>query len=285
MPEGDTVWRTAQRLDEALAGRPLRTLELRWGSLGALDLLPAVTVAVVSRGKHVLHRLDTGLTVHTHLKMEGSWRIAASAGLSPGRLRNHDARVVAATDEWTALGLRLGLVEVWPTREDAGRLAHLGPDLLGEDWSLDRAVANLQADPAARIGAGLLDQRNLAGIGTFWASEGLHLRRLGPWRAAADIDEATLRGLLTTIRDLMLRAAHTGVQSSTGTLARGRTNYVHGRSGRPCRRCGGAVRVAEIGAADRRRTMFYCPACQGGLAPDDDGRPQRPLGATPRTGR
>ena len=73
------------------------------------------------------------------------------------------------------------------------------------------------------------------------------------------------------------------VQSTTGSRRRGENTWVHGRSGRPCRRCGGTVRVAMIGPPTRERTMFYCPACQGGLAPTDDGRPQRPLGSGRRT--
>ena len=63
--------------------------------------------------------------------------------------------------------------------------------------------------------------------------------------------------------------------------AAGEEAYVHARSGRPCRRCGDTVRVAMAGVAPRDRTIFSCPTCQGGLAPTDDGRPQRPLGSTP----
>ncbi|MEI2779374.1 MAG: DNA-formamidopyrimidine glycosylase family protein [Tetrasphaera sp.] len=279
MPEGDTVWRTAHRLDQALGGKPLLTLELRWGELGGRELLPAATLSVASRGKHLLHRLDTGLTVHSHLKLEGSWRIERTATLPPALLHHPDLRALARCATWSALGLRLGLLEIWPTRQEEARLGYLGPDLLGEDWSTERAVSRLQADRPRPIGAALLDQRNLAGIGTFWASEGLHLARLSPWAPVAEFDRATLEHLLTSIRQVMQQAAQTGIQNSTGFTARGRTSYVHGRSGRPCRRCGQPVRVAAIGEGTRRRTMFYCPACQGGRAPTDDGRPQQPLGA------
>ena len=76
----------------------------------------------------------------------------------------------------------------------------------------------------------------------------------------------------------MAAARRTGWQASTGLRRTGEESYVHARSGRPCRRCGDTVRVATTGVVPRDRTMFSCPTCQGGLAPTDDGRPQRPLG-------
>ena len=75
------------------------------------------------------------------------------------------------------------------------------------------------------------------------------------------------------------------VQSSTGSYQLGEAHYVHARSGRACRRCGTTVRVAPIGEPTRERTMFYCPGCQGGLGPTDDGRRQAPLGSTRGAGR
>jgi endonuclease-8 len=69
------------------------------------------------------------------------------------------------------------------------------------------------------------------------------------------------------------------VQTSTGIRRDGENAYVHARSGRPCRRCGTTIRVAPIGPPTRERAMFYCPSCQGGLAPGDSGRPIAPLGA------
>ena len=75
MPEGDTVWRTATRLHQALAGHPVTRWDLRWGELATSDLVGATTLEVVSRGKHILQRLDAGVTLHSHLRMEGQWRI------------------------------------------------------------------------------------------------------------------------------------------------------------------------------------------------------------------
>ena len=85
--------------------------------------------------------------------------------------------------------------------------------------------------------------------------------------------------MLERLHRLMDAARRTGWQASTGIQRHGEESYVHARSGRPCRRCGDTVRVALTGVAPRQRTMFSCPTCQGGLAPTDDGRPQRPLGS------
>ena len=277
MPEGDTVWRTAHRLHQALAGREVVLCDLRFPHLATVDLRGTTTLEVVSRGKHLLHRFDSGVTLHSHLKMEGQWRVEAPADTARW-LRRNDLRAAVGTATWSALGLRLGLLELVATSAEGSVVGHLGPDLLGPDWDLAVALANLRASHDT-IGAALLDQRNLAGIGTLWASESLFLSRLGPWTPVTDLDDADLERLVTRARTLLDQARHHAVQSSTGNRRKGEENYVHARSGRPCRRCGTTVRVAMIGPPLRERTMFYCPGCQHGLGPTDDGRPQRPLGS------
>ncbi len=132
------------------------------------------------------------------------------------------------------------------------------------------------------IGDTLLDQRVLAGIGTFWASEILFIERVLPWTPARDLDRERVLAMLERLHRLMAASRGSGWQATTGIQRSGEEAYVHGRSGRPCRRCGDTVRVATTGAAPRQRTLFSCPTCQGGLAPTDDGRPQRPLGSGKR---
>ena len=136
---------------------------------------------------------------------------------------------------------------------------------------------------AATIGAALLDQRNLAGVGTLWASESLFLERIHPWAPADSLDPGVVSALVTARAPALDAARQHAVQSTTGSRrARARPPRCTRRSGRPCRRCGEGVRVAMIGEAPQERTMFYCPHCQGGLAPTDDGRAQRPLGSGAR---
>jgi endonuclease-8 len=277
MPEGDTVWRTAHRLHQALAGEDLVLCDLRFPEIATVDLTGATTTEVVSRGKHVLHRLDTGVTVHSHLRMEGQWRVERAE--ETGRwLRRADLRAALGTSTWAALGLRLGMLEVLPTAREGDVVGHLGPDVLGPDWDPERAVANLAAD-SQPVGSALLDQRNLAGVGTLWASESLFLERLHPWTPASQVPRERLDSLVARIFTLLDVSRLHAVQSSTGSRRRGEEHYVHARSGRPCRRCGSTVRVAMTGPPTQERTMFYCPTCQGGLAPNDDGRTQRPMGS------
>lgn len=282
MPEGDTVWRTAHRLDQALAGQPLTTADLRWPELATVDLRGTTTLAVVSRGKHLLQRLDSGLTLHSHLRMEGQWRISATAGLHAGALAGHRVRAVLGTQRWTAIGTSLGMLDLVRTDDEEQLVGHLGPDLLGADWDLLVALANLRSTSDREVDAALLDQRNLAGIGTLYAAESLFLQGQHPWQPVGEVDEATLTAIVERARRLLDVNRHQAAQSTTGNLRKGETAFVHARSGRPCRRCGNPVRVATIGDAPQDRMMFYCPHCQDGLGPTDSGRAQQPMGSSRR---
>lgn len=273
------VFRTARRLHQALAGRPLVHAELRWGDRDGGALRGRETLAVVPRGKHLLHRVAGGWTLHTHLRMEGSWRVLPTAGLGPRELRSPALRVLVASPEWACLGLRLGMVDLVRTDREADLVGHLGPDILGPDWDPELALANLMARPERAVGEALLDQRALAGIGTMFAAESLFLEGVHPWAGVGGLGEEGLRRVVARARRLMRANLGDAIQSTTGSRRRGEETWVHARSGRECRRCGALVRVAAIGRAPEDRVMFYCPACQGGLAPTDDGRPQRPLGS------
>ncbi len=279
MPEGDTVWRTAQRLNQAFAGETLTRTDLRWPSLATLDFTGATTLEVVSRGKHLLHRLGSGDTIHSHLRMEGQWLIADAATARP----NAQTRAFLSTSRWAGLGQRLGMLDVVRSNQEHTLVGHLGPDLLGPDWDVGRVVTNL-AVASTTIGAALLDQTNLAGIGTLYAAETLFAERLNPWTPTGGLTDTRLTRLVNRAHQLLDNGRRNAVQSTTGSTRRGENTWVHGRSGRPCRRCGGTVRVAMIGPPTRERTMFYCPSCQDGLAPTDDGRPPRPLGSAKRKG-
>ena len=243
-----------------------------------MDLTGRTTLEVVSRGKHVLHRIEGGLTLHSHLRMEGQWRVEATPGLAARWRRNPQLRALVAAPDWTALGLRLGMLDLVPTARESDVVGHLGPDVLGPDWDLDRAVDRV-AGSHVPIGQALLDQRNLAGVGTMWCAETLFLERVPPWTPADELGRETVERVVARAHRLIDNGRRHAVQSSTGSYRLDEAHYVHARSGRPCRRCGTTLRVAMIGEPTRERTMFYCPGCQGGLGPTDDGRPQAPLGS------
>jgi endonuclease-8 len=278
VPEGDTVWRTATRLHQALAGKLIVASDLRWPDIATADLTDRTTIEVVSRGKHVLHRIEGGLTLHSHLRMEGQWRIEATPSLAPRWRRNPNLRALVSATDWTALGMRLGMLDLVPTDREGDLVGHLGPDVLGPDWDAEAAVDNLlRAD--LPVGEALLDQRNLAGVGTMWCAETLFLERVPPWTPTSELGRERLQRIVARAHRLIDNGKNNAVQTSTGSYRLDEAHYVHARSGRPCRRCGTTVRVAPIGQEPRTRTMFYCPRCQGGLGPTDDGRTQRPLGS------
>ncbi|MDF8265295.1 DNA-formamidopyrimidine glycosylase family protein [Luteipulveratus flavus] len=277
MPEGDAVLRTARRLHRGLAGRTLAVAELRWDLRRPAELTGRRTIEVVSRGKHLLHRIEGGLTLHTHLRMDGRWQVTERSRVSSRMAHATDLRALLATDTHAALGWRLGMLDLVPTGEEHSLVGHLGPDVLGADWDEGEALRRLRAAGEQPVGAALLDQRNLAGLGTIFTAEPLFVQRVNPWSPVSGLDDATLTGIVRRARRMIAGSVETSRPALTGDPRE--PTSVHGRSGRPCRRCGAPVRVAMIGTAPRDRTMFYCPRCQGGLAPTDDGRRQRPLGA------
>lgn len=282
MPEADVVWRTAARLHAALGGQVLLACDLRWPTLANLDLTGRTVVEVRARGKHLLLRMDgdPALTLHSHLRMEGSWQLYATDHARPRAGFGRDVRAVLVNQRWTAVGHRLGMLDVVARADEHTLVGHLGPDVLGAGWDPAGVAARMRALPERAVGAALLDQRVLAGVGTMYMAEALFVRGLSPWTPVGAVTD--LERLLVVVRHLIEANLGRAVQASTGDLRAGHERWVHARSGRECRRCGSTVRVATIGPASQERPAFYCPPCQPGPTPTDDGRPQRPLGAVPR---
>lgn len=248
MPEGDAVWRTARRLQEALAGHVVTDWDIRWARWATTDLRGSTTLEVVPRGKHLLHRLDSGHTLHTHLRMEGSWRVYTKAETRPGSLRRPDLRVLLGTAGYWAMGLRLGMVDLVRTDREHTLVGHLGPDPLG-DWDAERAGQNLLTLPDGEIGAALLDQRLIAGLGTIWASETLFAERIHPHAHVGDIDLAATVDRASVLLNQAIRT-------------RGRQRQaIYGRRG-PCLRCGSPVRTLRVGRPPEDRQLYFCPGCQ-----------------------
>jgi endonuclease-8 len=248
MPEGDTVWLAGRRLHDALAGHRLTGTDFRVPQLATTDLTGRVVSAVVSRGKHLLTRIDDDLTLHTHFRMDGTWHL-----YRPGtRWRggpDWQVRVVLATDQWQAVGYRLPVVDLIARGDEHQVVGHLGPDLLGDDWDLDEALRRLRADPDREIGEALIDQRNLAGIGNAYKAESLFVSRLSPWCPVRNVPD--LAGVVENARRLLTISRQPRQQ-----------HWVYQRAGKPCRRCRSVVQVAKQGIAPFDRLTYWCPACQ-----------------------
>jgi endonuclease-8 len=263
MPEGDTVWLTAHRLDQALAGRAVTVFDLRVPALATADLRGRVVEAVVARGKHLLTRFDDGHTLHSHLRMDGSWYLT-KAGQRARRHPEHLIRALVGNTDWLATGCRVHDLRLVSRAGEGELVGHLGPDLLGPDWDLERAVANLRRGPDVAIGEALLDQRNLAGIGNLYKCEVLFVEHVHPWTPTGGV--ADLDRLVRTGQRLMRANRDHPEQSTTGFTERGRAHWVYGRGGEACLRCRTAIRRAEQGAPPRARPTYWCPVCQP--APD-----------------
>ncbi|PJJ65666.1 DNA-formamidopyrimidine glycosylase family protein [Compostimonas suwonensis] len=258
MPEGDTVYRAARTLDEALAGQTLIVCDLRMPAVAAIDLSGEVVHEVVSRGKHLLMHIGA-YTVHSHLAMEGSWHVYARG--SRWRRPAWQARAVLETAERVAVGFDLAALDVVPTAGESSVVGHLGPDLLGARWDAAEAVRRLEARPEVPFAVAMLDQRNLAGLGNVYANELGFLRGILPTRPLGEVPDVAAcvdlaHRLITANRD---RAART----TTGDTRPGRRTWVYGREGRPCLRCGTPIERSALGAtALTERDTFFCPRCQ-----------------------
>jgi endonuclease VIII len=238
MPEGDTVWNTARVLDRALAGSVIRQSDLRVPSLATVDLAKWRVRGCASRGKHLLLRMSAPVdgrlaTLHSHLRMDGAWRLYGAGEPWRGR-PGHEIRVVLRTLTTVAVGYHLHELALVPTEDEHTLIGHLGPDLLGSPdevggWDADEAVRRLRAQPERTIAEALLDQRNLAGIGNLYKAEVLFLRGIHPLTPVAEVPD--LEAVVELAHRLLLANRGRWTQATTGSLRRGEESYVYGRGG------------------------------------------------------
>ena len=249
MPEGDTVFRTAAKLRAALVGKKLTRCDVRVPRYATVDLTGQPVDEVLSRGKHLFIRVGAA-SIHSHLKMDGAWVI--------GRVRApaHKVRIILQTAASRASGVDLGVLEILDRSTDVDAVAHLGPDVLGDDWSADAAAGNLMADPDRPLAEALLDQRVMAGVGNVYANELCFVFGLRPGTAVSELANP-LR--VATRAQQILWANRTRVnRTTTGDTRAGKDLWVYGRAGLACRRC--RTLIATDATGDR--VTYWCPACQ-----------------------
>ncbi|MBK3636368.1 Fpg/Nei family DNA glycosylase, partial [Streptomyces sp. MBT97] len=264
MPEGDTVLQAARRLHEALAGKVLTRSDLRVPKFATADLTGRAVLDVTARGKHLLTRVGGGLTLHSHLRMDGSWKVFTNDQRWTGGPA-HQIRAILGTHDRTAVGYRLPVLELLRTADEEQAVGHLGPDLLGPDWDPERALANLLTDPDRALGEALLDQRNLAGIGNVYKCELCFLLGVTPWLPVGVLPADRAAKLPALAKKLLEANRERPNRNTTGR--RGQDLFVYGRARRPCLRCGTRVRLADQGDGSRERPTYWCPTCQTGPAP------------------
>ena len=257
MPEGDTVYRTAVNLDAALAGRELIRCDIRVPAFATVNLTGDFVEGVVSRGKHLLIRVGEH-SIHSHLKMEGSWHLYRHG--TNWRRPAWQARAILATADWVAVGFQLGTLDVVARAEEGSVVGHLGPDLLGPDWNADEALLRLTADPARAIGLALLDQHVMAGLGNVYRNELCFLSGALPTRSVGRIENPAR---LVALAHRLIDANKDRVDRTTTGKLRGDTDWVYRRAGKPCLRCATRIEHGELGETTLQlRDIYWCPQCQ-----------------------
>jgi endonuclease-8 len=252
VPEGDTIHRIAGRIRVALEGREIgraETPDPRSPIHGRAEALEGRTLDTVeARGKHLIVHLSGGLALHSHLGMNGAWRVFADGRVPHGKpwLVLASGRAIAAQSG----GKILRLVSESRIRNDPG-LMQLGPDPLSKGFDPDGAARRLLASgPEREVGDALLDQRVIAGIGNVIKNEALWASRIDPWRRIRNLEPEEAADLV--------RANHRVMQTS---IRRGRRPHnVYRGERRPCPRCGGPISVR--GQGDANRATYWCPRCQ-----------------------
>jgi endonuclease VIII len=252
MPEGDTIHRAARHLNAALGGREIALAEAPDPRSPihrrATELRGHVLERVEARGKHLLAHFSGGLAIHSHLGINGRWRISADGRRPVGRswLVLASGRAVAAQSQ----GKLLRLVSESRLRNDPG-LMQLGPDPLRAGFDAERVARRLRDAGAGReVGDALLDQRIVAGIGNAIRNEACFAARISPWRRVEELETGEAVRLLTESERIM-----------RVSLARGRRpRSIYGDTRRGCPACGG--RISSRGQGDANRIAYWCPACQ-----------------------
>ncbi len=251
MPEGDTVYRTAAKLREALVGKALTRCDVRVPRFATVDLTGDTVDEVLSRGKHLFIRVGDA-SIHSHLKMDGAWLIGGQLR----RVQPHQVRIILETADSRVAGIDLGVLEILAREHDMDAVAHLGPDLLGDDWEPRTAAANLVADPDRPLAETLLDQRVMAGVGNVYANELCFVLGRLPTSPVSRVKDP-LR-VVQRARDMLWLNRSRVSRVTTGDTRPGRDLWVYGRAGKACRRCGTTIESDSRG----ERVMYWCPVCQ-----------------------
>jgi endonuclease-8 len=279
VPEGDSVLQLSDRM-QWMTGRTVTRSDIRVPRFATEDLTGRQVTRVWPYGKHLFMDFD-GRILHTHLKMEGVWSIHAAG--ARWRRPAHTARVVLRLTpqheggpQIETVGHSLGFVRLFGRADYDQVTAHLGPDILAPDWAdspsgRDEALRRVLDRPERSIGAALLDQRNVAGIGNEYRAEVCFLGGVDPRRPVGTGPEAetTAAHLLDLSRRVMWENRREPRRLFTGDRRPGMGTYVFGRAAKPCRRCGTAIMKGFLGGVDAggddgelERVIWWCPVCQ-----------------------
>ena len=279
MPEGDTIYRSARALRKAvLAGKVVTEFETGLAKLASLNddapVVGRVVEKVESRGKWLLIYFSGDLILVTHMLMSGSWHLYRSG--ERWQMGRTKMRVVIRVEGWEAVAFNVPIAEFHTARslERSSQVPKLGPDILGEEFTVEGGVARLAAyaaeRPEAEVGVVLLNQRVLAGLGNVYKREVAFAAGVNPFRAMKTVTPKEMAAMV----DLALRymkanvadgkgegiVTYAGNRRTTHAMDREERLWVYRRQGEECRRCGTAVMMRKQGV--QARSTYWCPVCQ-----------------------
>ena len=270
MPEGDSIFQLSHRM-QFMQGRKVLQSSMRVPRYANVHFEPRQVSKVWPYGKHLFMAFED-LTLHTHLKMEGTWAVhrKGQRWKKPG----HTARVVLVLDDPAGpievVGHELGFARVFPTDTYPEPIAHLGPDVLDEHWPDSgeaEAKQRILTNPTRAIGLALLDQTMLAGVGNEYRAEICFICGIHPATPVAAVD---LDQVLAVTRRLMWENRYSPIRVTTGVRRAGESTYVFGRNNKPCRRCGTLIvksTLVDDPTQELERIIWWCPHCQPLLRP------------------
>ncbi len=265
MPEGHTLHRLALDLSAAFAGRPVAVTspQGRFAESAAL-VHESVLTGAGAHGKHLFCDFAGRHVLHVHLGLIGKFL------LGPPAPPWGEVRVRIATPEVVA-DLRGPQLCVLRTPDEVGAvIAELGPDPLRADADPERAWRRIGRS-GRPIGALLMDQSILSGVGNVYRAEVLFRNRVDPHRAGRQLSRRSWTAIWADLRLLMpqgvldnridtVRPEHT--PEAMGRPARSDSHggevYVYRRTGQPCLVCGSTVRTEVLAG----RNLFWCGRCQ-----------------------
>ncbi len=278
MPEGPEIHRAADRVRKAILDQPAVEVFFGLPQLAALaeGLTGQRVVSVTAHGKAMLTGFEDGRAVFTHNQLYGRWYVA-KAGTRPHTRRS--LRFMVETTDKAALLYSASTIEVL-SEDDLPHhpfLSKLGPDPLHREVTARRIARQLE-DRAFRgrsLGALLLDQSFVAGLGNYLRSEILHAAGLLPDQRPRDLAPPAMLRLAKAILSVTRRSYRTGgITNEPATVTRLKAagwprrayrHWVFGRGGRPCHRCGSTVQQQTVAG----RRLYLCAGCQGVDGPSD----------------
>ncbi|SFK86120.1 Fpg/Nei family DNA glycosylase [Geodermatophilus ruber] len=267
MPEGHTLFRLAREQSLAFVGRPVHVTSPQGRfSAGAALLDGRVLDEVTSYGKHLFARFGAD-TLHVHLGLYGQYTSGTGTPPPPrGAVRMRwEGDAPDGGGAWTDLRGATAC-EVLTAPEVDRILARLGPDPLRP--RTDGMLAHRRiAGSRTAVGALLMDQSVLAGVGNVYRAELLFRHRLSPFRPGRDVGAELWGRMWADLVALMRSGVRMGRIVTTlpgdrtrrrGAVQRDDAHYVYRRTGLPCRVCGTEVRTQEMAG----RNLYWCDVCQ-----------------------